>query len=396
MNTYRGGVGLSGGGSGSAVAMTPLIGAAQEDTTPRTRCGYKPNEVVASFQKALLEAGAYSTGRSLHFAADLACSGGTSVLFRLLWDYALTHIGIASPRVFVYLRQRIAEVDAVLKRLPDEVAVSQEDFQKRIGELVVVLREAPRRTIVAWPKVGSETHEGGWMRATLVEAVTETAAVRIVWRPEGDQGILRTAGNHLCKAIGEGSTEKALFWVKWLLEEEVITRKEMKGASLSTIDRGPAGLSSRQRRDVSFFVLQLYSEIYKELAARGVLRMNEEFNALVGLWSNPPKGLGATAKKQILALLTQILCEVPRWKVPAAPALISDPIYISNAVKQVPKFFGEVLAHAPVKQPHLLLKHFKSKGVNDATAKKAKAADAASDKASAMDAALAAYFGGAL
>ena len=117
----------------------------------------------------------------------------------------------------------------------------------------------------------------------------------------------------------------------------------------------------------------------------------------MNLWCSPPKGLGATAKKQVLALLTQILCEVPRWKVPAAPPLIADPIFISNAVKQVPKFFGEVLAYAPVKQPHLLLKYFKTRGAVDAgSAKKAKAADAVSDKMSAMDAALAAYFGGAL
>jgi hypothetical protein len=388
MNTYRGDVGLGG----------PAVLGIQQPTeeTPRTRCGYKPAEVVGAFTKAMLETGAYSTGRALHFAADLTCSGGIAALFRLLWDYSLTHIGIASPRVFVYLRQRIADIEAVLKRLPDEVAVSQEDFQKRIGEVVIVLREAPRRTIVGWPKVGAETHEGGWMRATLVESVTETAAVRIVWRPEGDMSVLRTAGNHLCKAIGEGSTEKALFWVKWLLEEEVLTRKDTKGASLSTIDRGPAGLSSRQRRDVSFFVIQLYGEIYKEFAARSSLRMNEEFNALVNLWSYPPKGLGATAKKQILALLTQILCEVPRWKVPAAPALIADPIYISNAVKQVPKFFGEVLANAPVKQPHVLAKHFKSRGGASDGPKKAKAGEVVNDKTAAMDAALAAYFGGAL
>jgi hypothetical protein len=387
MNTYRGGVGL------------PAAAAAQqqEDTTPRTRCGYKPNDVVASLQKTLQEAGTFSTGRTLHFAADLVCSGGSTVFFRLLWEYALTHIGIASPRVFVYLRQRIADIEGILKRLPDDVAVTQEEFQRRVGEMVLVLREAPRRTAVPWPKVGSETHDGSWMRATLVEAVTEAAACRIVWRPEGDMSILRTAGNHLCRAIGEGSTEKALFWVKWLLEEEVMTRKETKGGSLSTIDRGPAGLSSRARRDVSFFIIQLFGEIYKELAAKGAVRMNEEFNALVNLWCYPPKGLGATAKKQVLALLTQILCEVPRWKVPAAPPLIADPIYISNAAKQVPKFFGEVLAYQPVKQPHLLLKHFKTRGALEAGAtKKAKAADAVSDKMSAMDAALAAYFGGSL
>jgi hypothetical protein len=144
---------------------------------------------------------------------------------------------------------------------------------------------------------------------------------------------------------------------------------------------------------VSFFILQLYSEIYKELAAKGVLRMHEEFQALIDIWGAPPKGLGATAKKQILALLTQILTEVPRWKVPAAAALIADPVFMSRAVGQVPRFFKEVLGSAPVKQPHLLAKLFKSKGVDRVAAKKAKAVDAVADKNAAMEAALAAYFG---
>ncbi len=387
MNSYRGSVGLN------TIVPFDFSSANQEDANPRTRSGYKPNEVVVSLTKAMGEAGVQSTGRVLHFAADLVCSGGIDTLYRVLWDFALTHIGIASPRVFVYLRKRTKELDDLLKRLPDDVAYASEEFQVRVGEMILVLREAPRRTIVTWPKVGHETHEESWLRATIAELVTETAAVRRVWRPEGDMGILRTAGSQLCRAIGEGSTEKALFWVKWLLEEEVLTRKAQKGAALSTIDRGPANLSSKARRDVSFFVLHLYGEIYKELAAKGSLRMHEEFQALIDLWGSPPKGLGASAKKQILALLTQILTEVPRWKVPAATALIADPVFMSRAVTQVPRFFKEVLAAPPVKQAHLLAKLFKSRGVDKGAVKKAKAADAAADKNAAMEAALAAYFG---
>jgi hypothetical protein len=365
----------------------------QQEAPLTTRAGYKPQDVTVNLQKALQETGTYSTGRALHFAADIVVSGGLQSLYRLLWDFALTHIGIASPRVFVYLRRRIQELDALFKQLPDDVAYSREDVQTRIGEMILVLREAPRRTIVAWPKVGTETHDESWMRATLLETVTEAAAVRRVWRPEADLPLLRTAGNHLCKAIGEGSTEKALFWMKWLLEEEVLTRKEQKGAALSTLDRGPATLSTRQRRDVSFYILQLYEEIYKELALKQVVRMTEEFQALIGLWSAPPKGLGATAKRQILALLTQILVEVPRWKVPAAPALISDPVFMGNAVKQVPRFFQEVLAHPPVAKAHLLAKAFKSKGEVTPGGKKKGKVEAVMDRAAAMDAALAAYFG---
>lgn len=360
---------------------------------PRTRCGYIPYEVVQGFQKAISEAGTFSTGRVLHFAADIVSSGGIAILTRLLWEYALLHIGIASPRIFVYLKQRLAEIDDMTKRLPDESLWTTEDFQIRLGEIILVLREAPTRSLVPWPKVGVETHDQGWIRGAITDPVTEPAVVRKVWRPEGDMPLLRTAGSQLCKAINDGSTEKALFWLKWLLEEEVMTRKYDKSV-LSTIQRGPSNLSTRQRTDVSFFVIHLYAEIYKELAAKQLVRMNEEYQTLLDMWKTPPKAIVGSAKKQILVLLTQILSEVPRWKVPAAPTLIKDPVSLSRAVTQTPKFFKEVLSYAAPANQNVLVKFFtKGKSTVDVKAVvKAKQKDAAEEKMSALDQALDDYF----
>jgi hypothetical protein len=101
--------------------------------------------------------------------------------------------------------------------------------------------------------------------------------------------------------------------------------------------------------------------MYKEIAAKGLIRMNEEFQMLIDIWKAPPKGLGGGAKKQILILLTQILIEVPRWKVPAAEPLIKDPVYLSNAIKQVPKFFNEVLSYEIPHKIGELAKAFKTR-----------------------------------
>jgi len=356
----------------------------EPEQPPRTRCGYQPGDVVHSLQKVMSEAGTHSTGRALHFTADLVCSGGIANLYRVLWEYALLHIGLASPRVFLYLKQRIREIESVLKTLPDEEAYKSESFQIRIGELILVLRDAPTRAVGSWPKVGAETHDESWIRGAIIDPVTESAAIRKVWRPEGDYSILRTAGAQLSKAINDGSTEKALFWVKWLLEEDVITRKRQKGAALTNIERGPATLSKSQRTDVSYFIIHLYGEIYKELLAKQLVRMNEEFQSLLDIWKEPPKGIGAGAKRQVLVILTQILTEVPRWKVPAAPPLIRDPVYLANAVKQVPKFFQEVLAY---ESPKTALK-FKGR----ATPKpKVKKTEGAATQMEAYERAMAAY-----
>lgn len=366
------------------------FGAEEEEGPPRTRCGYLPNESMQSFVKALTQSGPVATGRALHFAADVVCSGGFDVLVRSLWDYATAHIGIASPRVFVYLKKRVEELKDIINRLPDETAYSQEEFQVRVGELILVLREAPSRTALTWPKVGAETHSEAWIRT--VGTAPETAVLRKVWRPEGDLSILRTVGAEICKGIGDGATERVLFWIKWLFEEEARMRKELKGSALTTIDRsdGHGGAKAGQKSGAGFFIIALYAETYKELAAKGVVRMNEEFQCLLNLWKGGD--VPTATKNGILAILTLILCEVPRWKVPAAPSLIRDPVAMTQAIRQVPRFFREVLAYDPPKGG-MGAKAFKArvgKGAGGAAA--GKKGDAAMSKMDAFDAAMEAYF----
>jgi hypothetical protein len=364
------------------------VGGSKEEELPRTRCGYVPNESLRSFEKALAQAGVVAAGRALHFAADVVTSGGIDAFIRSLWEYAICHVGIASPRIFVYLNKRINELHDMLRRLPDEQAYHLEEFQIRVGELVLVLRDAPSRTILPWPKVGHETHAEGWLRT--VSVAPETAALRKVWKAEGDLPVLRLAGAELCKAVGDGSTEKALFWIKWLFEEEGIVKKETKGATLTTVDRGGGG---REKSGVGHFVLALYAEMYKELATKGVVRMHEEFQTLLDLWRGGGQRVQGGAKKQILTVLTQILCEVPRWKVPAAPALIKDQVAMSTTIRQVPKFFREVLAYDPPRGAAAIVKAFRARGKVDSKAvAKAKKGEAATAQMDAFDAALDAYF----
>jgi hypothetical protein len=356
----------------------------EEEEKPRTRCGYEPQESLRALESSLGQAGAVSTGRALHFAADIVTSGGIEVFVRAIWDFAFSHIGIASPRIFVYLKKRFEEIHDILKRVPDEQAYNSEEFQIRIGEIVLVVRDAPTRTLVTWPKVGVETHLEGWIRA--VAAATPTAVLNKVWKAEGDSPVLRTGGAELCKAITDGSLERALFWVKWFFEEETKLKKEIKGASLSTYDRSPPG--SKQKGGVGGFIMALYAEMYKELAEKQLVRMHEEFQCILHIWKAGDKQIQGASRKQILTILTQILCEVPRWKVPAAPPLIKDPVAMSQAIRQVSKFFREVVAYDPPKSLPALLKAFRSRGKGP----KLKKEEAAETKMDAFDKALDDYF----
>jgi hypothetical protein len=349
-----------------------------------TRCGYKPSDSLRAFEKALLESGAVATGKTLHFSADIVCSGGYEIWVKSIWDYAISHVGVASPRIFVYLSKRFRELDALFKQYPDETLYGTNEFHTRISEILMVLREVPRRSKVAWPKVGPETHRDGWLRTA--SSAADTAVLRRVWKAEGDLSSLRIAGAELLQAITEGSTEKTLFWMRWLFEEEALMKKATKGACMTSIGRGPAS-----SKEIGSFIAELFTESYKDYKQRSILRMDEEFQVLGRLWEGADTRISPSARKSILCIMAQILCEVPRWKVAAAPALIKDPVQVSRAVTQSTKFFNEVLAHPAVANATKVQKLFRCKGEAD---KKKKVTSAVDAKLSAYEAAMESWMNG--
>ena len=330
---------------------------------PLTRCGYNPYESLKSFEAALVESGAVAIGKCMHFSADIVCSGGYEAWTRAIWDYVIHHVGIGSPRIFVYLLKRFRELDEMFKKYPNEQLYNNGEFHTRIGEIVMVLREVPRRPKIVWPKVGPETHRDGWVRS--VSSAPETAIIQKIWKREGDLMVLKFAGNEICSAIRDASTEKVLFWVKWMFDEEAFMKKENHGARLTTIQRGTGGGS-----ELGNFIAELFLEAYRDLARQNLLRMNDEFLALMRIWKGEDHRITMSTRKQVLGLMAQILCEVPRWKVPAAPSLIKDPVQVSRAVTQSTKFFHEVLANPAVGYNKQLEKMFKSKSAGAPKQKK--------------------------
>ena len=76
--------------------------------------------------------------------------------------------------------------------------------------------------------------------------------------------------------------------------------------------------------------------------------MHEEFQSLLDLWKGKIPRLTSRQKQECLALMILVISEVPRWKVPAAQALVKDPIVMSRAIQQSVRFFQEVVQRPPV------------------------------------------------
>lgn len=311
---------------------------------PLTRSGYVAGEAFRCYEIALGETGPIASGKALHFAADLVCSGGLDLWIRAAYSYASQHIGISSPRIFVYLRQKIAELDKKAAMLPTERFYSDTQIQEAISEVVLVLQMCPKRAKLVWPSIPEEAKTGGeaWLR-TVTQA-GETRAVTRVFSNEGDKQALLWVGCELCKAITEGNSERALFWIRWVLEEDARLRKESKGTGLTRVERGSSALSSKTRTEAGHFLCSLLAEVYKEFAARGMIRMHEEFQEFIFLWRGGESRLPSRLRRECLGWMAMICCEVPRWKVPAAPVLIQDSVKLSRAVGQCGQFFREILS----------------------------------------------------
>jgi hypothetical protein len=317
----------------------------QEDLSLRTRSGYLVADAVRSFKVALEQTGSQAAGKSIHYTADLITSGCFELWQKLLWEYALDHIGIASPRIFWFLRRRFVDLNTAWAKLPNEQFYRTAEYQSAIGECLLILRSCPRRPALKMPRVAAESHNDEWVHGATQNAPSSGAVGR-VFRGSHDLQILRRIGDIFAKAVADGETEKAFWWLKWCYEEDARLRRD-GGGSLSRMDRGPSTLNGKQRSHVSFYFAALLMELYKDLAAKGTLRMNDEFQAILQLFSYPDKCLTAKRRMDLLCLAIQICCEVPRWKVPAAPALVADPVALGRAVSHVEGFFREVLAYDP-------------------------------------------------
>ena len=305
-----------------------------------SRRGYLLKDLARSFVQNLGDAGPMASGKLLHYTADMITSGGLLLWEKLCWEYAYEHIGVASPRIFHYLARKFRELKEKSVKLAFESFCSIPEIQQQMAEIVLILQGCPKKSKPKWPSVPTDTHDNdNWLRSVL--RTTDKAAVKKVWQRNGDLEPLLHAGNEMVYAITEGATERALFWVKWLLEEDSLTKKKF-GSGLTTLERGPPHLKPAQRSSVGYYLIAVLAEVYKEYAEKGMVRMHEEFQALLDLYRAPDAS--QKRKTDTMSVMIQILTDVPKWKVPAAPSLVQDQKVLERAVSQAEAFFREVLA----------------------------------------------------
>lgn len=355
-----------------------------------SRRGYAVPDLARNFVQVLGETGPEASGKLLHYTADFICSGGFELWMRLCWDYAFDHIGIASPRIFTYLKQKFAILTEMAARVSQNAFMHSEEVQKATAEVVLLLQTCPKKAKTKLPIVPQNTHMNeDWLLRTALSG--DKAVVRKVWNQSSDQPQLLYGTNEVVQAITDGALERALFWVRWIMEEDMLMRKTYH-TGITSVERGPATLTGKKRTHPGYFLCAVLAEAYKEFAERGQVRMHEEYQTLLDLYRSTDRSTSAKRRQDTLILLVQILTEVPRWRVPAAPTLVRDTVVLDRAVGQSRIFFTEMLRMPPPPRPM-------PNKIGSVAPKKTKAPDKSAmiaDHLGDADRAIMAYFGGGL
>lgn len=308
----------------------------QQEITSRR--GYLLKDLARAFIQNMGDAGPVASGKLLHYTADMITSGGLLLWEKLCWEYAYDHIGVGSPRIFLYLDRKFKELKEKSAKLAFDAFCRQKEVQELTAEIALILQSCPKKSKPKLPPVPAETHDNdNWLRSVL--RTTDKAAVRKVWQRATDLEPMLHAGNEMVYAITEGATERALFWVKWLIEEDALTKKKYQ-SGLTTAERGAS--TSKQKTFVGYYLIAILAEVYKEFAEKGMVRMHEEFQTLLNIYRMPDAS--QKRKMDTMALMIQLLTDVPKWKVPAAPTLVSDATKLQRLVGQAETFYREVLA----------------------------------------------------
>jgi hypothetical protein len=300
-----------------------------------TRYGYNVIDFLSNYQQMFLQHGALGWGRILHLTADMICSEGYIKWRQFTYSYALEHIGLASPRIFVYLEKRHDEIAQQIDKFPTEVLYTLIEFQRIIGEVAIILNIQPRKTRLTLPKVPQNILGTFWINAQRKSP--ETAVVRRIWKHDTDSPERAIAVNHLLAACAEMATEKALFWMRWSLDEDKRKLKEKENLDMN-------------KRGGGMFICRCIIEAYKDLASQHKIRMHEEFQMLSQMYSRNGNYFSARQRTDILILMIQIICDVPRWKIPAAIPLTKDETALKIVIAQTPIFFKEVLIKPAVEE----------------------------------------------
>jgi hypothetical protein len=270
-------------------SIAPLLEEEPHATTKHTLCGYAWGDVTASLARAV---GTADMARGLRWSSELVCSElGLGRLEATLFHAWALHVGPALgswPRLWYTAVQQIrsfwSKSGGDIKSVRNTPIVRQ-----LVAEAVATLVLAAKQPMPSLPTSADCFREAEAMRERLKAGggVGDQMATRRVWTAGVDGADLRTIGNEFEASLRGNQIPRMLFWIIWFIT------LESQADAPPAKERGPSTLSTKARKSILWFLV----DVLKELANEGAFLSVEERNGMFGMLEIAWPKLGSKGRR---------------------------------------------------------------------------------------------------
>jgi len=270
-------------------------------TNKHTLCGYAWSDVCNALVKAV---GLADMVRAQRWGAELVCSEqGLGKLEATLVQAWATHVASANPawcyswiHSATQIRSLWAKSGESTKAIRNTPVVRQ-----LVGEAIGGLVLSEKRVQPTLPTAADCFRDAEAVRTRFRtgKGVPDQLSVRRVWAAGLESNDVRLLGNEYEAACRENNLPKALFWVIWF------TALDTQSEQPTVKERGPHHLTTKQRKSILWFLLDLMKEIATDLAYLSTDERKALFDIIPMTWGK----LGAKGRRDCLVAVTTMICE---------------------------------------------------------------------------------------
>ena len=222
-----------------------------KDFKDQTFGGYNVSKASAALDKAIIED---KLEPALHWSLQLFLSGIINSLWSKLITFAFKNINIYNPKLPEFIYNKNEQWRSIIdnpKFSKDNVLLLRNHPTVRLllAELVTVLVLSKKKKLNQLPTIKKNEFIIDIFKSKLEAKDTRLVDNIII---DGDPSEIRIAINEMAYHIYNKHTNKALYWLNWIIEWEKINSK--KYGKYECANRPIEGIDSKYYKDVVWFI----------------------------------------------------------------------------------------------------------------------------------------------
>lgn len=272
--------------------------------------GYNRSNVNTALDKSLIMD---KIEPSLHWCAQLLCSGITNPLWEKLLCFVIKHINIYNPKSCEFLYNRTLmwyNITDNNKFTKDNILLlrNHPTIRLLLCELISLITLSKKRKLNQLPKIKKEEFIIDVFKSRLSANDNKLIENLII---EGDPSEMRVAINEFAHHLFNANTSKSLYWLSWIIEWEKINSK--KYGKYECGSRYGDGIDSKYSKDIIWFIWSVINKI-KQLKNND--NVNKQVTALFSLYKYKFTPSSKSRKLNYIIMAILYFTELIDWVTP--------------------------------------------------------------------------------